>query len=65
MPVMDGYAATREIRKMYPDLPVVALTAYSFEDDRKKAIVCGCNDFLSKPFSKKLILETVTRYLYG
>jgi PAS domain S-box-containing protein len=64
MPVMDGYAATREIRKNYPGLPVVALTAYSFEDDRKKAFACGCNDFISKPFSKNAILETVTKYLY-
>jgi CheY-like chemotaxis protein len=64
MPVMDGYTATCEIRKLYPDLPVVALTAYSFEDDRKKAISCGCNDFLSKPFSKNNILKTVTKYLF-
>jgi PAS domain S-box-containing protein len=64
MPIMDGYTATREIRKLYPDLPIVALTAYSFEDDRKKAIGCGCNDFLSKPFNKNIILETVTKYLY-
>jgi PAS domain S-box-containing protein len=63
MPVMDGYTATREIRKIFPDLPVIALTAYSFEDDRKKATGCGCNDFISKPFSKAILLETVTKYL--
>jgi CheY-like chemotaxis protein len=63
MPVMDGYSATREIRKVFPDLPVIALTAYSFEDDRKKATECGCNDFISKPFSKTVLVEAVSKYL--
>jgi CheY-like chemotaxis protein len=65
MPVMDGYTATGVIRKVFPDLPVIALTAYSFEEDRKKAALNGCNDFISKPFSKTLLLETVAKYLNG
>jgi PAS domain S-box-containing protein len=63
MPVMDGYSATQEIRKIYPDLPVIALTAYAFEADREKAISCGCNEYLSKPVKKELLLETVYKYL--
>lgn len=63
MSVMDGYTATREIRKIYPDLPVIALTAYAFGSDRDRAIQSGCNDYISKPFKKELLLETISRYI--
>jgi len=63
MPVMDGYAATREIRKILPDLPVIALTAYAYESDREKALSAGCTDYLSKPVSKTKLLETMKKYL--
>ena len=54
MPVMDGYAATRQIRAWEqengkPPLPVIALTADAFEEDRQHALQAGMDDFLTKP----------------
>jgi len=50
MPKMDGYQATREIRKFDTAVPVFAITADVFTETKTKAIACGMNDFVSKPF---------------
>ena len=53
MPVMDGYEATRAIRaSVHPDansIPILAMTANAFDEDRRNALECGMNGFLSKP----------------
>lgn len=49
MPVMDGYEATRIIRKKDKKIPIIALTANAFETDREKAMSAGCNAFMTKP----------------
>lgn len=63
MPVMDGLEATRQIRAEQPELPIIALTANAFDSDRQRALEAGCNDFLSKPISASLCLETMAKYL--
>ncbi len=63
MPVMDGYAATREIHKIRPELPVIALTAYALKEDREKALESGCIDYLSKPVSRELLLQKLAKYV--
>jgi len=63
MPVMDGYTATREIKRQFPEIPVIALTAYTYESDREKALGCGCSDYLSKPVKKDILIETISKYL--
>ena len=65
MPTMDGYEATRTIRAL-PDgdtLPIVALTASAFDDQREQILVAGCNDMLSKPFEATQLFETIGRLL--
>lgn len=62
MPVMDGYEATRLIRELRPDIPIIAQTAYAFSDDRLKALDSGCNDYVSKPISKDVIIKIVEKY---
>jgi CheY-like chemotaxis protein len=57
MPIMDGLIATKEIKKFKPDLPIVAQTAYAMDGDENKAIEEGCNDYISKPIKKDLLLE--------
>lgn len=49
MPVMDGYEAFRQIRKLSSGVPVIALTAYAFETDRQRMFAAGFDDCLAKP----------------
>lgn len=63
MPVMDGLEATRQIRALYPDLPIIALTANAFDHDRQQALEAGCNEFLSKPVSSELCYKTIEKYI--
>ena len=63
MPEMDGYEATAKIKKVRPELPVIAQTAYITEADRKRAIACGCSDFITKPIVKKLLISKVCNQL--
>ncbi|WP_366482771.1 ATP-binding response regulator [Butyricimonas hominis] len=63
MPVLDGLAATRVIRAESKEVPIIALTAFAFDDDRVKALEAGCNDYLTKPLSANLLKETIAKYL--
>ena len=57
MPVMDGYEATRRIRSLddsaLSSIPIIAMTANAFDDDRRAAEGCGMNGFISKPINMK------------
>ena len=63
LPGRNGYEATREIKKMKPDMVIIAQTAYAFEADRQKSLESGCSDYISKPFKKEELLKMVIRYL--
>jgi CheY-like chemotaxis protein len=66
MPELDGIEATRQIReKGYSktDLPIIALTAHVFDEDRKRCIEAGMNDFLSKPLSLSRLNSVLARWL--
>ncbi len=67
MPVMDGYTATKEIRKWEKEekkeaTPILALTAHAFEEHHQKSIDAGCTDHISKPIKKKKLLEIICEY---
>lgn len=68
MPIMDGYDATKEIRKLENEelrnVPIIAMTANAFDDDRKKALSSGMNEFLSKPIDIKEFFSTL-KNLFG
>lgn len=49
MPIMDGYEATQEIRKLSTIVPIIGLTAYAYAADEKEGIGCGMNDYITKP----------------
>lgn len=49
MPKMDGFEATREIRKLSPSIPIIALTAFAFEKEKEIAKECGFNEYIVKP----------------
>jgi signal transduction histidine kinase/CheY-like chemotaxis protein len=61
MPCMDGYNASRKIREFRPDVIIIAQTAYS--DDKETALKSGCNDFISKPFTKEQFISIVKENL--
>lgn len=63
MPEMNGYDATREIKKIYPKMTIIAQTAFAMSDDRSRALEAGCDDYLAKPIRSKDLLETVNKYL--
>ena len=63
LPFMDGYAATKAIRQINPNLPIIAQTAYAMLGDREKAIASGCVDYIEKPVDSKRLLELVSTYL--
>ena len=64
MPIMDGFTATREIRKneKYKDLPVIALTAHAMKEHRNKTIESGCTDYISKPVNREKLQCLLDRY---
>lgn len=67
MPVMDGIEATRKIRtlpnKEIADIPIIALTANAFEEDRNTAIEAGMNDHVSKPIKIKNLITVLKKYV--
>ena len=63
MPEMDGYDATREIRRKGIKLPVIALTACAFKYDREKCLDAGMTDFVAKPVTKEELIRVVDRWI--
>lgn len=64
MPVLDGYEATPIIKSMCPETFIIAQSAYSSEEDKKKALECGCDDFITKPLDYDelfLLLENIKK----
>ena len=62
MPIMNGFEATTEIRKI-SDIPVFALSAYTTIGDIEKAYNCGCNEFIEKPIKRSLLIEKINEFL--
>ncbi|NBC82260.1 MAG: PAS domain S-box protein [Bacteroidetes bacterium] len=63
MPVMDGYEATKQIKSIRNNLPILAQTAYAMSGDKEKALNAGCDDYISKPIKKHEILNKVKEYI--
>ena len=61
MPDMNGFEATKAIKIINPNVPVIAQTAFAMADDREKAIQAGCDDYLSKPIKSNDLLSAVKK----
>lgn len=63
MPVMNGYEATTIIKKIRPNLPVIAITAFALEGDSQKAYNAGCDGYIPKPVKKDQLMEVINKVL--
>ncbi|MBN2523344.1 MAG: PAS domain S-box protein [Bacteroidales bacterium] len=63
MPLMNGYDATKKIKELKPQLPVIAQTAYVSPLDKQKSMNAGCDDYIAKPINKDTLLNIIQKYL--
>ena len=63
MPEMNGLEAATAIRQFDKATPIIALSAYAYDSDRQKAIAAGCNDFITKPFSKTKLFVAIEKLM--
>lgn len=65
MPEMDGYEATRRIKKIRPTLPIVAQTAFAMEGERDKSLKAGCDAYIAKPIKFQELVKVIKFYLFN
>ena len=67
MPVMDGYQAAREIRRLQDpglaSIPIIAMTANAFEEDKQEALKCGMDGHIAKPIDVEVLFDTLDHML--
>lgn len=63
MPLLNGIEATKQIREINHKVPIIAITAYALVEDREMALLCGCNDYISKPFQPNELIKVIMKYI--
>lgn len=63
MPDLNGLEATIEIKKTFPNLPIIAQTAYAMEEDEEASIEAGCIDYISKPIRPDNLITIMSKYI--
>ncbi|MBN1251220.1 MAG: response regulator, partial [Bacteroidales bacterium] len=63
MPLMDGLEATKEIKKLNKNLPIIVQTAYVTAEDKENAVIAGCDHFITKPINKDTLTQIFDQYL--
>jgi PAS domain S-box-containing protein len=63
MPEIDGLEATRQIKLINQDIPVIAITAYAMTGDEERILAAGCDGYLSKPIGKKILLDKMAEFI--
>jgi two-component system, cell cycle response regulator DivK len=62
MPELDGYEATKQIRKIRKDIPIIAQTAYAMDGVEEKSIQSGCDVYMSKPIDKEILKKKINNF---
>lgn len=63
LPGMDGYEATRSLRRTFKSLPIIGISAHAMSGDAERAREAGCTDYLTKPVDEVLLLRKLKEYL--
>jgi signal transduction histidine kinase/ligand-binding sensor domain-containing protein/CheY-like chemotaxis protein len=63
MPKMNGIEASIKLKELYPDLPIIAQTAFAFKKEIEAILKCGINDYVTKPIVKQKLFELIRKYL--
>jgi CheY-like chemotaxis protein len=63
MPVMDGIEATKKIKQQFPDIPIIAQTAYTTPEEKDKALQAGCDAYIAKPIKKADLMAIINKVL--
>jgi two-component system sensor histidine kinase/response regulator len=63
LPIMNGYQATSEIKKIRKDIPIIAQTAYAMSGEKETSLKSGCDDYISKPIKPKDLILIISRHL--
>jgi signal transduction histidine kinase len=63
MPIMNGLEATRQIKEIYPEMPIIAQTAYAMDGDRERSLQAGCDEYIAKPINLKEFIELIAKFI--
>jgi len=63
MPLMNGYEATKIIKKYKPEIPVIIQTAYAMPDEKKRGFESGCDEYLEKPVRQTDLLKVIKKFI--
>jgi two-component system sensor histidine kinase/response regulator len=63
LPGKSGYEVTREILDMYPKMPIIAQSAYAFNNEKERILEVGCVAYITKPIKSKVLYETINKYI--
>lgn len=64
LPNMNGFETTQIIKKLKPELPIIAQTAYAMYNDKEICLENGCDDYISKPLDKAILFQKINQYIY-
>ncbi len=65
MPVMNGHIATRILKEKFPEMPIIAQTAYAMAGEKEKCIEAGCDDYIAKPVNFKLLKSKIHQMIFA
>lgn len=63
MPYMDGFTASKQIKEIYPEIPIIAISAFTAYTEKQKASESGCNEYIEKPVNLVNVVNTIKKYI--